>query len=413
MSDAEVVVVGAGLAGLACARTLAAAGVDVVVLEAGDGVGGRVRTDVVDGHLLDRGFQVVLTAYPELARQLDVDALALRPFEPGALVQRPDGRARVGDPLRRPWQAPATLAAPVGSLADKVRVLRWLASVRSGPPAALLGRPDGTTAARLDEVGFSPAMVDGFWRPLLGGITLDPTLATSRRMTEIVLRMLATGRSAVPAAGMQAIPDHLAAGLAPATVRLGHRVERLDGTAALVADGGRIAGEALVVATEGPAAAALLDLPTPGSRPAACLWFAMDEAPVDEPTLVLDGTGAGPVRNLAPMSVVAPTYAPAGRHLVAAAVPGPDALRPGLAEAARRQMTAWFGPRVDTWDLLRVDVIPHGQPDQAPPLHPRQRVDLGQGRFVCGDHRDTASSQGALFSGRRTAEAVLARLGRC
>lgn len=411
MSDAEVVIVGAGLAGLACARALGDAGVRCVVLEASDGVGGRVRTDVVDGFRLDRGFQVILTAYPELHRQLDVAALDLRAFRPGALVQLPGRTAVVGDPRRRPGDLPASVVAPVGSVADKLRVLGLLASVRRGSPVELLHRPDETVAERLDELGFSEAMVERFFRPLLGGIMLDPSLGGSRRMAELVLRMLAVGDAAVPALGMGAIPDQLAAGLAEGTVRLGARVERLDGTAAVLADGSRVAGEALVVATEGPVAAELLGLPPVGSRPAACLWFAADEAPVTDPVLVLDGAGTGPVRNLAPMSVVAPTYAPPGRHLVAAAVPGPDAVRAGMADAARRQLRAWYGPTVDGWELLRVDVIAHGQPDQPPPLHPKQAVALGAGRFVCGDHRDTASTQGALFSGRRTAAAVLAHLG--
>jgi len=410
MSD--VVVVGAGVAGLVCALDLQAAGVECAVLEASDGVGGRVRTDTVDGFRLDRGFQILLTAYPEVHRRLDVAALDLREFAPGAVVRTPDGTCAVADPLRRPGAALGTLRAPVGTLADKVRLLRLVLSVRTTSAGDLLRGPDGTTADRLRRAGFSDVMVERLWRPLFAGIQLDPDLEVSSRRFDVILKMLATGPTAVPAAGMGAVSDQLAAGLTPGTVRTGARVDRLDGRAVHLADGEVLRPRAVVVATEGPEAHRLLGAPVedPGSRAVACCWFATAAPPVRGTALALDGTGSGPVRNLAVMSEVAPTYAPPGRSLVAAAVPGPDALRPDLAARVVEQLAGWFDTATADWTLLRTDVIPHGQPRQTPPFDPRRRVDLGDGRFVCGDHRDTASLQGAMFSGGRTAAAVARHL---
>jgi phytoene dehydrogenase-like protein len=407
----DVIVVGAGLAGLACARTLVAAGLDVVVLEASDGVGGRVRTDEVDGFRLDRGFQILLTAYPELARWVDPDELDLCRFAPGARV-RVDGRFHtVGDPLRRPQALASTLLAPVGSPLDKLRLLGAVASVRRGTVPDLLRRPDRTTAERLRELGFGDRMVERFLRPLFAGIQLDPDLEVSSRRFEVILRMLAVGDTAVPATGMSALPEAIARPLPSGSVRLRTPVERLDGTSAATA-GGTVSARAVVVATDGPSAARLTGtVPDPGSRPVAALWFAADAAPLEGPLLVLDGDRSGPVRNLAVMSEVAPSYAPPGRASIVAAVPGPEALHDGLEGRARDQLRSWFGPSVDGWQLLRADVIPHGQPDQRPPLHPKRPVRLSHGRYVCGDHRDTASIQGALFSGRRAATAVLSDLG--
>jgi phytoene dehydrogenase-like protein len=408
-ADTEVVIVGAGLAGLAAALELTAAGRACTVLEAADAPGGRVRTDVVDGFQLDRGFQIMLTGYPELQRLFPEGPFAeldLRRFGPGALVQVGGRRVRVADPRRRPDALWDTLRAPVGSLADKVRLLAVVADISRGPAAALLQREDVSTLERLRQAGFSELMIERLWRPLAGGIELDPTLAVSRRRFDIVLRMLAGGDAAVPARGIGAIPDLLAARLPVGTVRFDTPVAALDGTTAVLADGTRVTGRCLVVATDGPTAARLLDLPAPESLAAACCGFAADEAPVDEPYLVLDGDGTGPVRNLVPLSVVAAEYAPAGRALVAAAVPGPDALAADLETGVRRQLRGWFGGVVGSWELLRVDVITHGQPAQLPPFTTAQPIALGDGRFVCGDHRDTASSQGALFSGRRTARAV-------
>jgi phytoene dehydrogenase-like protein len=406
----DVIVVGAGLAGLACARTLVASGLDVAVIEASDGVGGRVRTDAVDGYLLDRGFQILLTGYPDVARWVDLGTLDLRRFAPGARVWFEGSFHTVGDPLRRPLDLPATLLSPVGSFADKLRILRAVASVRRGSVPDLLRRPETSTAERLAALGFSDRMVERFFRPLFAGIQLDPDLEVSSRRFDVILRMLAVGDTAVPSAGMAALPEAMAAGLPAGTVRLDTPAERLDATT-VTAAGERLRARAVVVATDGPTAARLTGtVHDPGSRPVAALWFSAAAPPVEGPLLVLDGAASGPARNLAVMSEVAPSYAPPGRTSIVAAVPGPDALGTDLEAQVRRQLGGWFGPEVSEWELLRTDVIPHGQPDQRPPLHPRQAVRLGSGRYVCGDHRDTASIQGALFSGRRAAIAVIGDL---
>ena len=408
----DVVIVGAGLAGLACAQDLTRAGFECQVLEASDGVGGRVRTDAIDGFLLDRGFQVLLTAYPEVARRLEVDALDLQFFEPGATLRVRGGFHRVADPRRRPLQIPSTLTAPIGTLADKVRLLRLVLDVRRHPVAELLRRPDTTTADRLAREGFSDQMIESFWRPLFAGIQLDPQLETSSRLFDTILRMLAIGSTAVPRRGMGAIPEQLAATLPADTVRFGARVVSVDGSHVMLDNGERVDGRAVVVATEGPAAHELLGdrVPDPGSRAAACCWFSAPHAPLPGPMLVLEGEANGPATNLAVMSEVSSSYAPAGRALVAAAVPGPDALGPTVTIRVRDQLARWFGSTSSEWEHLRTDVIPHGQPVQRPPFHPKRAVTLGEGLFVCGDHRDTASIQGALFSGGRAATAVLRSL---
>lgn len=409
--SARVVIVGAGLAGLVAARTLRAAGIDCVLLEASDGVGGRVRSDVVDGFILDRGFQILLTGYPELRNHLDLQALDLRAFEPGALVWR-DGRgSTVGDPFRRPRTALPTALAPVGSLFDKARIALLRARLLRSDPRELLRGDDIPTAAALRAAGFSSRMIERFFRPLVGGIQLDPSLSASRRMFDVIFRTLAAGDSVVPARGMGEITAQLAAGLGDTPVHLRTRVSSVEPGRVTVQDGHVITAENIIVATEGPVAASLLGLPSVGSRSAGCVWFAADAAPVEGPWIVLDGYGRGPVLNVAVMSNVSPHYAPAGRHLIAAAMPG--VVDGDLEAIARAQLRSWWGPEVEKWRHLRTDRIPHGQPDQSPPFRPRKKVSLGNGLYVCGDHRDTASIQGAMFSGRRCAEAVIesARMG--
>ncbi len=410
----DVIVVGGGLAGLAAARRLVADGRSVVVLESSDRVGGRVRTDDVDGFHLDRGFQVLLTAYPEVSTQLDVDSLHLRAFDPGALVWTGKRFHRVGDPLRQPATLVSSALAPVGSLADKMRLARLLLRLRRAESKSLLRGDDLSTIEALRADGFSPKMIDRFFRPLVGGIQLDASLTASRRMFDVVFRCLATGSSTVPAAGMGAIPAQLAAALPAGCVRLNTPVSAVAPGLVTTADGTRMVARHVVVATEGPRAAQLLDLDPVVSRGVSCVWFAADRPPFRDRLIALDGEGTGPALNVAVMTNVAPEYSSDGRALIAAACPsghGSDLVgseSPALVDRVRAQMQRWFGPEVDGWDHLRTDVIAHAQPDSQPPFSPKRRVSLGNGLFVCGDHRDTPSIQGALFSGRRCAEAILA-----
>jgi hypothetical protein len=406
---AEVVVIGAGLAGLAAATTLQQAGRDVLVLEASDGVGGRVRTDRVDGFLLDRGFQVILTGYPEAHRQLDLQALDLRPFAPGAVVWLGKRGYRLGDPFRKPSTLLDTAFSPVGSIADKVRLLALRTRLKRSDPKALLRGPDIPTGQYLAGLGFSDRFVERFLGPLFTGIQLDPELATSRRMFDAIFRSLTIGDSAVPAAGMGAIPAQMADRLPPGAVHLNTEVAAVEPGAVVVSAGGRIEASAVIVATDGPTAVRLLNLDPVGSRSVSCVYFAAGVDPIGHPMVVLDGGHTGPVTNLAVMSTVAPSYAPSGRVLIAAACPGPQPH--DLEPAVRAQLTGWFGAGVSSWSHLRTYHIAHGQPDQSPPFHPKEDVRLSADLWVCGDHRDTGSIQGALFSGRRTGEAVAASLG--
>jgi len=404
----DAVVVGAGLAGLCAAIEIQRAGFSVAVLEAQDDVGGRVRTDEVEGFLLDRGFQVLLTAYPELSRYLDLDDLDLRHFAPGALVWHAGRGHVVADPFRAPLSLPATAIAPIGSIADKARIALLRARLNRASPHNLLRGTDISTIDALRGSGFSERMIERFFRPLFGGIQLDPQLATSRRMFDIIFRTLSSGSSAVPARGMGVIPQALARQLSEGTVRLNTAVRTIDGTAVVTESGQRIEASAVIVATEGPIAARLLNIPPVESRSVGCVYFAADAAPTDRKLVILDGSGRGPVLNVAVMSNIAPSYAPVGKHLIAAAMPGH--VDGDLESQARTQLRSWWGNNVDSWRHLRTYRIAHGGPVQRPPFAPKQQVLMGDGRYVCGDHRDTGSIQGAMFSGRRCGEAVVSSL---
>lgn len=403
-TSARVVIVGAGLAGLTAARVLNQRGIDTVILEASDGVGGRVRSDQVNGFTLDRGFQVLLTAYPEIHRHLDIGALQLKKFEPGAIVWKSGRGHIVSDPFRRPHTLTSTALAPIGTIADKVRIAQMRARMKSADPRALLRGHDMPTIDALHQMGFSDKMVNSFFKSLVGGIQLDPQLLTSRRMFDVIFRTLATGDSAVPARGMGQISEQLSSSLTRTQIFLNTPVAQVSNRRIVTTDGHTIDADAVVVATEGPVASELLGLPHVESRAAGCVYFAAPVAPVNGAYIVLDGKGEGPVFNVAVMSHVSENYAPAGQHLIATALPGKA--DGDLEQLARQQLRKWWGAQVDSWTHLRTYAIAHGQPGQNTPFSPKKKVSLGDGLFVCGDHRDTGSIQGAMFSGRRCAEMV-------
>jgi phytoene dehydrogenase-like protein len=254
-------------------------------------------------------------------------------------------------------------------------------------------------------------MIERFWRPLVAGIQLDPELEVSSRRFELILAMLIEGDAAVPARGMGAIPAQLAADLPPGATRLGTTVSAVTDSGVELTDRRALPARAVVVATEGPVAARLLGVADPGSRPVATVAFAADAAPVSDRTVILDGERRGPATNVAVMSNVAPSYAPAGSALIVAEIPGPaPESDSAMVGAVRRQLGAWWGPMVDGWQHISTIRIAHGHPDQRAGGSLKRRVRLGGRKYVCGDHRDTASIQGALYSGRRAANAVLTDL---
>lgn len=406
----NVLIVGGGLAGLACAIRLHEAGARPLLYEAGDAPGGRVRTDVVDGFLLDRGFQVYLDAYQEAGILLDKKSLGLRPFKPGALVYQGDRMRRVMDVFRDPRHLLESAFAPIGSLSDKLRValLKWrLGRTSIGEIAA---REDMTTENYLKRAGFSPRMIDGFFRSFYGGIFLERELRTSSRMFEFTFKMFSQGSATLPARGMGEIPRQLSSRLPAGTLRLGARVTGIRPGGITLESGEQIAGDAVVLATDAASAARLI----PGMagaepvwRSVTCLYFAADRSPLDEAIIALNGTGSGWVNNVCVPSDVAPEYAPPGQALISVSVLGmPEPA--DLESQVVAELEAWFGRDVREWRHLRTERIAQALPEQAPGVGlvgPGFR-ECG-GVFVCGDHLWSASIEGAIISGLRTADAIL------
>ena len=297
-AEKPTLIVGAGLAGLACALTVRRAGRTVLLFDREEVVGGRVRTDGIEGYRLDRGFQVLLTAYPEARRFLNFEELDLRSCYPGSRVWFENRFHRVADPFRKPVDGLGSLFNPIGSLPDKLRVglLRLgLLSTRSMPDEV-------TTSQALERLGFGSSMTDRFWKPFMR-VFLENGLRTSVRKFEETFRLFAEGETALPRLGIGEIPKQMARSLPSESLRLGHSIVRVGDRFVESADGKRWEGRTVVLATESEVADQLLGLDGDEATPwnsVDCLYFSMPsvDLPTNEPILHLDGSGVGPINNL-------------------------------------------------------------------------------------------------------------------
>ncbi|MBL0748760.1 NAD(P)/FAD-dependent oxidoreductase [Nocardioides baculatus] len=405
---ADVVVVGAGLAGLRCARVLQDAGRDVVVLEAADEVGGRIRTDRVDGFLTDRGFQVLNPAYPAVRRWVDLDALRLRPFGAGIAARTDEELAVLGHPLRSPGLLPATLRVAGRRPAEVAALARWAAPLVRPRPGRPLSEVVGRRADVARRVALDGAGVDGLLRRVvdrfLSGVVLEDDGSTADRYALLLAWMFARGVPSLPSDGMAALPRQLAAPLGD-RVRLGQPARRVTGTT-VENDDGTWSADHVVVATDAVAAAGLTGRPTPATKGVVTVWWSAPEAPSTD-LVHVDGrqSPTGPLVNAAVVSRAAPSYAPAGRHLVeGSALLGPG--RDTDEASMRRHAGDLLGTDASRWEVVVRHEVPHALPVQEPPFTLRRPVQVGD-LVVCGDHQDTGSIQGALVSGQRAAEALL------
>ncbi|MFI5961584.1 NAD(P)/FAD-dependent oxidoreductase [Streptomyces asoensis] len=445
--QADVVVVGAGVAGLSAAHRLASAGVTTAVLEAAHGVGGRMSTEKVDGFRLDRIGQLLSTAYPELALTPGLDALVLRPFAPGVLLHS-DGRhhragvqagagsargalhaVRALASAPRPGALPRPRAggspaagirpappvrirpgAPLGSAVDQARLGAALTRLAVTPAERLMRRPESTAARALAARGLPARAVDGFLRPLLAALLCDPDLTTSSRCADLALRAFAAGRLSLPEGGAEVLPELLAATLPPGTVHTGVRVTSVSTTSVTTAEHGEFRCRAVLVATDARTAAELLPgLRVPDFHPVTVVHHTTDEPPATGASLLLDADRGGPVAHTAVVSRVDPSRAPAGRALISSTVLGTPP--PDVERAVRTHLARLYGTSTARWETLAVHHTAEAVPAMRAPHDLRRAVRLLAGLYVCGDHRDTSTVQGALHSGHRAAAAIVSDLG--
>ncbi|MDP8947338.1 MAG: FAD-dependent oxidoreductase [Actinomycetota bacterium] len=405
----KVIIVGAGLAGLTCAKVLREGGAEVTVFEASDGVGGRVRTDEKDGFLLDRGFQVYFTAYPVARRHLDHARLDLRVFDPGAIIHRGREKSVLSYPLRDPKALMPTLLSDAATFQDKLRTVELAVKNLAGGQE---GEADTSTLEYLESSGLSKRYIDSFYKPFYGGVFLSRSLYTSSRVFRFTFRMLATGRTVVPARGMGEIPKQLATHLPIGTILLNSPVDSLlrdgDRVAGVKASGEEHEADAVVVATEAPVAGELTGEAVPeGTVGEVCLYYETSGVGSGK-KILLNPEGDAFVNNAVEISGISERYAPLGRNLLYAValsglnLPDDELYRRGIEDLSEWYPDADFRP-------LTLRRIPYGQFAQPPGIHetlPQNRTatpDL----FLAGEYTEDSSINGSMLSGEKAARGVL------
>ena len=415
----EVAVVGGGLAGLVAARTLADRDRDVTLFERAASVGGRVRSRDVEGFTLDRGFQVMFTAYPAVQRELDLDALDLRYFKAGATIARPGQRAILSDPLRDPSALSASLFNREVTFADKLRTLKLRRDLSGQSVAAALSHDNQSIEAFLADRGFSKAFRENFAAPFYGGITLDRSLSTSRAIFEYTFKMLSEGKTAVPADGMGAITAQLGqrAREAGATIHTDTTVDAVESEGDSVTvrtPSETVTADAAIVATDPPTAHELTGIDSIPTTPRSCVTQHFRLPATQHFTsgkrLVLNATDDRP-NQVAPMSAVAPELAPDDEKLLSATFLGKQEQSDAeLAEEVRDALASWYPEnQFSGLELLATDRIDVAQFDQPPGFRQSlPNVDDPDGPvYLAGDYTQWSSIQGAMKSGREAALAAV------
>ncbi|KAI4318477.1 hypothetical protein MLD38_032176 [Melastoma candidum] len=424
----KAIVIGAGLSGLAAATCLASSNTPFLLLESSDGVGGRVRTDTLDGFLLDRGFQIFITAYPEARYLLDYDSLDLRRFYSGARVYYDGAFHTVADPARHFLDSVLSLTNPIGTVLDKLLIGLTRIGVLSKTDGEILSAEEVRTVDLLRRIGFSSSMVDRFFRPFFGGIFFDRELETTSRLFDFVFKCLALGDNTLPAKGIGEIPKQLAAKLPQDSILLKTRVESVvpsDGESPVVVrlENGEILKSELgvILAVEQPELDKIMTRKTRDPKPSSqtkparstvCLYFSAEngDIPVSEPVLFLNGSGQGIVNNMFFATNVAPSYGAPGKALVSVSLIGlfEEVSDEELSARVIKELGEWFGQSVvNKWRHLRTYRIAFAQPNQSPPTDLRKDPRAGAGVYLCGDYLTSATFDGALVSGRLAAEALI------
>ena len=403
-----VIIIGAGIAGLTCAKYLKDRGIQSLILEASDGVGGRVRTDVHEGFLLDRGFQILLTAYPEAQRLLDYKSLDLKAFKSGAVIRdiQKNDFSVMANPFKEPSKIWSSLTSNVGTLADKLRVMRLIFETYN-VQEEVFENQEISTIEYLRNYGFSNNMVQQFFKPFFGGVFLENELSTSANFFKYIFGKFYEGDTVIPAKGIEQIAKQIQKMLYVGTVKLNTKVVKIEGNRVYLENGDRLYGEKIVLATDGLQAEKLLGKTSAKKfNSTTCTYFSANRSPLKEKMLVLNPNRASMVHNLCVPSDIAPAYAPVGKSLISVSTQGFNLHdEHELAKNIKRELTNWYGKEVEEWQHLKTYHIPQALPsfDTSKTNNPLKLSDI---LYQCGDITAYPSSNAAMATGRKVAEMI-------
>ncbi len=406
-----ITIIGAGISGLTASVYLHQKGYKVQILEASDRAGGRIKTDIIDGFRLDRGFQVLLTEYPETKALLDYKKLNLKRFLTGATILYDGGQFEIADPFRRPTATFATLFAPVGSLKDKINTFFLKNKLVNISISNLFKQPEIETSAQLKKYGFSQKMIERFYKPFFSGIFLENDLKTSSNMFDFVMKMFSKGDAAIPELGMEEIPKQLVAMLPANSIQYKVKVSAIENTKIICEDGTTLDADKIIIATEAIGLASnYISKTKQNFHPVTNVYFEAKRAPTQKTVVVLNAsTDKKWVNNLTVMSNVSHQYAPKGKVLISISYNGIPAIDDAtLAENMKTELKQWYGNQVEDWKMLKTYRINYALPNQEKVSDEvtHSEIKINENLFICGDHLLNGSINAAMKSGRVVAKLI-------
>ncbi|QHT66334.1 FAD-dependent oxidoreductase [Rhodocytophaga rosea] len=410
MESYPVVIIGAGVAGLTCAHYLHKKQIPFILIESSADVGGRIWTDKIDGFLLDKGFQVFLTSYPEAKHILNYDSLDLKAFRSGAIIRQNKRFVKLVNPLKEPFLAFSALFSPVGSLPDKFRILQLTQELKDLQEDEIFAQKATSTLDFLKSYGWSEKMIDSFFKPFFGGVFLERELNTSSNFFRFVFKQFAASDAVLPAGGIQEIPRQLAASLPANSIRTNTPVKHINGSTVELISGEQIQARNLVVAVDELASAGLLgNKIQPVFNATSCIYFSANRSPLDTDMLVINSEEQGLINNLCVPSDIAPAYAPSGKALISVSIVKKHSFTEAqLVEKVKEELVAWYGNEVLSWQHLKTYSLPQALPAFPASEPAKKNLKWNDTTFICGDYMAYPSLNGAMATGRQVAESIAA-----
>ena len=400
----QIHIIGAGVSGLVAALELERAGFQPIIIEQSNQVGGRVKTDVQKGYLFDHGFQVLLTQYPAAKRYLNFDQLELQYFLPGTVIFKNGNHYKIGDPRRHGSFLWSTLMASVGSIGDKVKILKLSNQLKKQSINSIFQEPETTTLEYLKKFGFSDRIISSFFKPFYSGIFLEPELQTSSRMFCFVYKMFSEGYAAIPKYGIKAISQQLKSKLKGTQFRLNTKVRQVDGNLLTLDDGSTLHSDKTIIATN-PKQILPSFNKTQEWHSCINLYFKADESILKQPIIGLIANTDALVNNFHYVTDIQPNNGPA--ILSVTVVRKQNLPEQELLQKVKRELSDYLG--IDSLKLLKSYTIQQALPKlnnlkYAPTI---SDVQLSERLFLAGDYLSNASLNAAMESGMIAAKALI------
>ncbi|MBA4851024.1 NAD(P)/FAD-dependent oxidoreductase [Emticicia sp. BO119] len=408
MNDFSTVIIGGGISGLTCAKYLNEKGMSFVILESSDALGGRVRTDMVEGFRLDRGFQTLLANYSEARKILNYSHLDLNYFESGVLIKAKKGFTKLESPFKDKGSIFSKAFSPIGSWSDRLKIKKFAKYVADIPDEELFGMDDIETIKFLKKYGWSKEIIQQFFKPFFGSIFHDNELHTSSNLFHFVFKQFFKGEMAIPAEGIQAIPEQISDMISKEKIRLNTIVKGIEDNKVFLENGKILTADRIVIATDPLTADRFLDEDKIYEHQlTTCTYFSAEYSPLKgQKYLTLNPDRKGVVHNLFVPTDISPSYGTTGKTLISVSTHGLEKIdERNHISRIKREVYDWFGAQVNVWKHIRTYHIPDALP-KFPSGTKKQPLKLNENLYRCGDYLAYPSLNAAMQTGREVAEMI-------